>query len=64
MPTPQDRAHDDRRQASFEKLQGKYAYELLHPSKHDHEAHKDEMMRNDESMMATEGQIPESWTEK
>jgi hypothetical protein len=64
MPTPQDRAHDDRRQANLEKLQGKYAYELSHPSKYDHEAHKDEMMRNDESMMATEGQIPESWTEK
>jgi hypothetical protein len=59
-----DRAHDERRVAQHEKMQGKYAYELANPSKYDHEAHKDEMMRNDESMMETEGQIPESWTEK
>lgn len=59
-----DRAHDERRVAQYEKLQGKYAYELSHPSQYDHESHKDDMMRNDESLMKTEGQIPESWTEK
>ena len=61
---PKDRSGDARRQANYEKLQGKYAYELSHPKEYDHESNKDDMMRNDESMMATEGQIPESWTEK
>lgn len=59
-----DRAHDERRQANYEKLLGKYGPELMNPSKYDHEKHKDDLIANDESMMATEGRIPESWTEK
>jgi hypothetical protein len=61
---PQDRSGDARRQANYEKTLGKYADELMHPKKYDHEMSKDEAMRNDESMYATEGQIPQSWTEK
>lgn len=59
-----DRAHDERRVAQHEKLLGKIAHELSHPSKYDHEKHKDDIIANDESLMATEGRIPESWTEK
>lgn len=59
-----DRAHDERRQANYEKLLGKYGPELANPSTYDHEKHKDDIIANDESMMATEGRIPESWTEK
>ena len=59
-----DRAHDERRVAQYEKMLGKYGPELMNPSKYDHEKHKDDIIANDESMMATEGRIPESWTEK
>ena len=31
MPTPHDRAHDDRRQAGYEKLIGKVAYDIKYP---------------------------------
>lgn len=60
----EDRAHDARRQANYDKLLGKYAQELMHPTKYDHEDHKADRKANDESLWATEGQIPESWTEK
>jgi hypothetical protein len=59
-----NRAYDERRVAQYEKLQGKYAYELAHPSKYDHEVNKGDKAANDESLFATEGQIPQSWTEK
>ena len=60
----EDRAHDAHRQVNYDKLLGKYAYELTHPTKYEHEESKAEKAANDESLFATEGQIPQSWTEK
>jgi hypothetical protein len=59
-----DRSGDASRQANYEKLLGKYADELMHPKKYDHEESKADKAANDESLFATEGRVPESWTEK
>lgn len=70
MPTPHDRAHDDRRQAGYEKLVGKIAYDIKYPRKEEgpdrnKEKEWDLTMADEnkvhESKVRGEDNVPEGW---